>query len=144
MAVMMKLGPIISFLWTLLSLASSLPILAMVLGSAAWNGVNFAVGSYLFLSAGGVAGLLVGFVAAFSRKKLLGWITCVSAGTIAGLSALFACSLLLDRSRGVPLSGPVIIGGVHASMIVFYGVAFVCCCLEALLYFPKTENSPAL
>jgi hypothetical protein len=39
-----------SMVWTLLSFTSALPIVAVCLGSAAWNGVNLAVALYLLLS----------------------------------------------------------------------------------------------
>jgi ABC-type branched-subunit amino acid transport system permease subunit len=112
----------------------------MVLGTAAWNGVNFAVGLYLVLAVGGFVGLFVGLFAAFSSKRPLAWITCVSAGAIAALSAILTFGFLFDPARGVPLSSEILIGSFHPPIIFLYGAAFVCCSIEAALYFPKTRR----
>ena len=130
--------------WTILSIACSFPILAMVLGAAAWGGVNIALGIYLFLATGGIVGLLAGFFAAFSRKVLFAWVTCASAIAVAGLSAIFAGAFLFDRDGSVPLNDPISFGSVHAPILVFYSLALVCSCVEALLYFPKARKMQAL
>jgi hypothetical protein len=111
----------------------------MVLGGAAWNGVNFAVGLYLFLSIGGFLGLFVGLFAAFSSKKPLAWITCASAAAIAVVSAILACGFLFDRVRGVPLNGSIQVGSFPSPIIFLYGLALICCSIEAFIYFPKTQ-----
>jgi len=138
--------PIFYSLWTLLSLGSSLPVLGMIVGSAAWNGVNLAVGLYLFLSLAGVAGLFVGFFAAFSHKMVLAWVTCAGAITLAGLSVILGYGFIFYRvrTRGVPWSDPLYIGGLHAPLIVLYGVTLVCCSAEALLYFRIASKPRAL
>jgi hypothetical protein len=127
----------LSKVWTLLSLTSALPILAVCLGSAAWNGVNFAVALYLLLSIAGVTGLFAGFFAATSRNKLLAWITCASASAIVALSFVFAYSFLCCRTAGVPLSDPLYFGRLHVPLIVLYGAAFLFCSIEALLFVLK-------
>lgn len=127
-------------LWTLVTLASSFPILGIVLGGAAWNGVNFVVGFYLFISIGGFVGLFAGFGAAFSHKRLLAWITCVSAVAIGILSAFFACSFVLTRESDVPLNSPLLIGGFQIPILSLYAAAVICCSIEALLYFPKPKK----
>jgi len=141
---MMKLLPMHRVSWTLLSLASSYPIFGLAVGTAVWGCVNFVAGLYLFLSVGGIVGLLVGFFAAFSHKRLLCWVTCVSAGAIASLSAVFAYGFFVERASGVPLNNPVHYWGIHAPIILFCGAAFVFCSIEALIYFPGTQRLPRL
>jgi hypothetical protein len=130
----------LSVLWTLLSLASAFFIFADALGTAAWCGVNFAGGLYLVLSAGGFLGLFTGFFSAFSRRRVIAWITCSSSLAIATLSAIFALGFILGRTAGVPLSDPIFMGRFSAPILSLYGVAFVCCSVEAALYFPKTRK----
>jgi hypothetical protein len=136
--------PMLSKVWTLLSFTSALPILAVCLGSAAWNGVNFAVALYLLLAVAGVTGLLVGFLAATSRNRLLAWITCASASAIVALSIVFAYSFLCCRTPGTPLNDPLYFGRLHVPLIVLYGAAFLFCSIEALLFILKiTRQEPA-
>jgi hypothetical protein len=123
--------------WTLVSLASSVLILGMVVGLAAWSGINFAVGLYLFFSFGGTIGLFAGFLAAFSTKRLVSWITCVSALAVAGVSGFLGLGFLFYRPPGVPLNSPIFIGGLSVPLLLVYCVALVCCIIEAFLYFPR-------
>lgn len=74
----------------------------MVLGSAAWNGVNFAMALYLFFSIAGFIGLFAGFCAAISRKAVISWLASMSALAILFLSVIFAFGFIFDRSPGVP------------------------------------------
>jgi ABC-type branched-subunit amino acid transport system permease subunit len=113
----------------------------MVVGGAAWNGINFAVAIYLMMSIGGVLGLLAAFPAAFRHNKTYAWITSVSASSIAIVALIFACGFMRSRSRGLQNDSPLYIGGIHAPVIVFYGAAFLCCSIEALLYGTKVWNS---
>jgi len=83
-----KHSPSLLVLWTLLAVGSSFPVLAETLGSAAWNGVNFIACLYLIASIGGTIGLFAGFCSAFSQRKVLKWITFVSALAIITLSAI--------------------------------------------------------
>jgi membrane associated rhomboid family serine protease len=95
---------------------------------------------FLFLSVGSVAGIFAGIFAAFSRKKPLAWITYVSASAMAVLSAILACDLLFDHSRRNPLSKELFIGSFHSPVIFLYGVAFICCSIEALIYLHKAQS----
>jgi hypothetical protein len=52
-AIMPIRSPLLRVLWTLLAVVSSYPVLGVTTGSAAWNGVNFAVCLYLIASAVG-------------------------------------------------------------------------------------------
>ena len=132
--------PMLRVLWTLLTLASSLSVLGMVLGAAAWNGVNLAVCLYLCFSVAGVLGLLAEFFGAFSQMRLLAWITCAGAAMIAGMSVLLAYDFLFSRDPQVPLNSPFFIGSFHEPIIVLYGAALVFSTTEALFYFPKTRK----
>lgn len=140
----MRRSSMVLFLWTLLSLASAYFILGDVLGGAAWNGVNFVVGVYILFSVGGFLGLLAGFGAAFSEKRLFAWVTCLSAAAVAVLSAIFAYGFLFHRTQGVPLNSPLIVGRFHVPIILLYSISLVCCSIEALLYFPKAKKLIAI
>ena len=129
--------PILFAFWTILALASAFPILADCLGTAAWNGVNLAVAFYLVLSIGGFLGLLAGFIAAFSHKRLFAWITCASAVGIVALSIVFASGFLCCRTPGVPLTDPMYFGRLHLPILALDGAAGVVCSVEALLAIAK-------
>ena len=130
-------------LWTLLSLASAFPILGIAIGSAAWSGVNFVVAVYLFLSIGGFVGLLAGLCVAFSPNRPFAWVTSISAAAITAVSAIFAYGFVFDRAREVPWNNPIFIGGFHTPILSLYGIALVCCSIEALLYFPGAKRIKA-
>ncbi len=134
-----KFWSILTLLCTLLSFASSLHILADVLGDAAWNGLNFALSMYLFLSAAGTLGLLLGVFTVFSRKTIFAWITCISAATVAGLSILFGLSFIFGRDTEVPLNSPVYYGHLVIPILALYGIVAVCCSAEAILFFPRNS-----
>jgi len=134
------LRTVLYVLWTLLSLVFAWLILADCLGTAAWCGVNFAVGAYLFWAVGGFLGLFAGLRAIFSSKKVYTWITCISALAIACLSAIFGCGFIFGRDPAVPFTDPLYFGPFHAPIIALYGAAFICCSVEALIYYPKTKN----
>jgi hypothetical protein len=136
----MKSGATLRVLWTLLSLGSAFFVLGLVLGDAAWNGVNFALGLYLVLSVGGLLGILGGFFSVFSHRRVYEWITCAGSATIAGLSAIFAFGFIFSRARGTPLNGPIIIGGVQVPLLLFYGWACLCCAIEAALFYPRVRK----
>lgn len=128
--------------WTLLAVMSSLPVLADTVGSAAWNGVNFVVCLYLIASIAGTIGLMAGFWSAFSQRRFLEWITCISAFAIVALSAIYAAGFIFGRTPGVPLSDPIYFGRYHAPILMFYGAAFFFCVIEALFYFPRKLQVP--
>jgi hypothetical protein len=126
--------------WTFVAVGSSFPILGLTLGLAAWNGVNWAVCLYLIASAGGFIGLLAGFRSAFSARKILRWITCVSALAIISVSVIYASGFIFGRAAGVPLGYTMYSGGsqarLQAPVLAVYAVAILCCLIEALLYIP--------
>jgi hypothetical protein len=126
--------------WTLLSVASAYPIWALTVGSAAWNGVNFAVCVYLIASTGGILGLLAGFWSAFSPRRVPSWTTSASAAAIACLSLVYTAGFIFARDPGVPWNDPFYLGIIHAPLIAFYAAGFVCCSLEALIYFPRIRK----
>src|ERR1700722_15536438 len=114
-------GPAVNFLWTLFSMISAWPVLTFCVGDAAWNGINLALGLCLFLSVGGFLGLLAGFCAALSSRKLYAWITCVSTLAIACLGIFLGCGFIFDRDPAVPFTSPAYFGAFHAPIIVLYG-----------------------
>ena len=123
-------------LWTFLAVVSSFPVLAVTVGSAAWNGVNFVVCLYLIASVGGTICLLAGFCSASSQRKFLRWVTCVGALAVTTLSAIYAAGFVFGRTDGVPLNSPIYFGHFHAPILFLYAVAILCCLVEALLYIP--------
>ncbi len=85
--------------------------------------------------------MFAGFVSAFSRKTVFAWITVASSVVMASLSAIFALGFIFGRTSGVPLSDPLyIIGRFPVPILLLYCVAFLCCAVEAALYFPKTRK----
>ena len=104
-------NPILYSICTLLALVSSFPIWCLVVGGAAWNGVNLVVIVYLLLSTGGLLGLLAGFPAAFIAKRVLAWVTVISATSIALVAAIFAWGFWVSRDRGVPFNSPFFFRG---------------------------------
>lgn len=138
--IMPKRSPVLRVLWTILAAVSSLPVLFNTVGSAAWNGVNFVVCLYLIASVAGTVGLFAGFWSAFSQRRLLEWITCVSALAIVVLSAIYAAGFIFERTPGIPLNDPMYFGRFHAPILMLYCVAFLFCVFEALLYFPRDRT----
>jgi len=138
-----RIRTILYTLWTLLSIGAALFILGDVLGDAAWNGINVAMGIYLLLSIAGVLGLVAGFRAAFYPKGRFALITCISALAIAGLSLLFGLSFLISRTPGVPLSDPMVIAGFSSPIILLYCAVFFICSVEAFLFFPRNRKQQA-
>ena len=139
--IMAKRSPLLQVLWTLLAVGSSVLILFDTLGYAAWNGVNFVMCLYLVASAAGTIGLLAGFCSAFSQRRFLKWVTCVSALAIVALSAIYAAGFIFGRTPGVPLSDQIyLFGRFRTPILLLYGVAFLCCLTEALLYFPRDRK----
>jgi hypothetical protein len=134
--------PLLRVLWTLLAVVSSFPVLVVTIGSA-WNGVNLVVCLYLIASAVGTIGLVAGLCSAFSQWRLLGWITCVGALAIVALSAIYAAEFIFGRTPGAPLGDPMYFDGFHAPVLLLYVVAFLCCLVEALLYFPGNRELEA-
>lgn len=123
-------------LWTFLAVASSFPVWADTVGSAAWNGVNWIVCLYLIASTGGFIGLLAGFWSAFSSRSFPKWVTCFAALAVVVVSAIYAAGFIFTRTAGVPLSEPIYFGSFHPPILVLYAAAILCCLVEALLYFP--------
>jgi len=138
-----KIRTTIYIFWTILSIGSALLIVGDVFGDAAWNGVNIALGIYLFLSIAGLLGLFAGFWATFSPTRPSALITCISALVITGLSLFFGCSFIVSRDRGVPFSAPIYFDGFHVPIIALYGIAFFSCFMEAVLFFPKARKPQA-
>ena len=139
-----RIWPIFYVLWTLVTLFSAWFVLADTLGTTAWGGVNLALSLYLFVSVAGFLGLFVGFCSAFSQKRLLAWITFISAIGVGTLSVLYSLGFLFGRTSGVPLSDPLYRGSFHAPIIVLDGTATFCCLVEALLYLPKTKKPQSM
>ena len=48
-----KSHQVLKTIWTIVAIISAVPILLEVVGIAAWNGVNFALVVYLFVSSAG-------------------------------------------------------------------------------------------
>lgn len=131
---------IFRLLWTVVSLATALPIVGTVLGDAAWNGVNAIMITYLVVSVGSFLGLFLGMFAALFQRKLLTWITCISGLAIAVMSVMLSYGFVFRRAHEVPLTDSLYVAGLHAPTLVFYGAAFICSSIEALLYRPLTRR----
>ena len=128
-----KLRSVLQSLLSFISFLSALPILAMLLGGAAWNGVNFVVILYMVLAATGSLGLLAGTVTAFSNKSVFAWITGISALATFCLSLLFLLSFLFTRDPAVPLNDPMGIGPIQLPTIALYGFALIFCSMVIFL-----------
>jgi hypothetical protein len=128
---------------TFVAFLSALPILADIVGTAAWNSVNFAVAVYLALAFFGTIGLLTGTVTGFFKKPIFAWMTGLSAAAIFCLSLLFLLSFLFSRTEGVPLSDPLIFGSIQTPIIVFYGFAMLCCSVVGVFSLKKIRSKSA-
>jgi hypothetical protein len=95
-------GSILRLLWTAASLATALPIVGMVLGGAAWGGVNAMMITYLLVSMGSFLGLFSGLFAAFSKRTVLSWVTCLSGAGLALMSLVLSYWLPLQPSTLSP------------------------------------------
>lgn len=136
-----KYWPLASLVWTLITFASSLLLLGLTLGDAAWNGINFVLGLYLFLNCAGSLGLIFGCFAAYSEKRALARIAFFGASVVAGLSTIFALGFIFGRTSGVPLNDPFyFFGVVKVPILGFYAFVAACGAIEAVLYFPKTKK----
>jgi hypothetical protein len=122
--------------WTILTLVCSLPILGLTFGTAAWNGVNFAVSLYLVASCLGWIGLLAGTCAVFSSRRLFWWITFVGAMLIAGTGIVYAVGFLWSRDPSDPWNSPFEFATIRAPLLLFYFIAISVCSLEAWIYSP--------
>ena len=139
-----KRHSILLFLWTLLALGSSFPVLGAVVGGAAWGGVNFFVGLYLFMCVAGVIGLFTGLYAAFSRKRFFAWTTCAGALSFVALSVILAAGFIFGRDPSLPLdSGATYFGRFHPPDLVLYVIAIIFSGVEVLLYFPNARKLEA-
>ena len=107
------------------ALVGALWTLADIAGNAAWNGVNFAVGTYLFFGALSVLGLLVALFASWSDHLVFTWIGGLSAATVACLDTLFICGFLFRRDASVPLSDPEEFARIWAPYLLWAGCALV-------------------
>lgn len=132
---------LLRLIWTLISLGPAYLILAFTLGSAAWNGVNLIVGLYLLSSGVGVVGLLFGLWASFSDRRFPAVITIIGATCIAALSVVYAGGFIIERTPGVPLNSPIGVGKIHLPLLAFYGIAFLCCSAEILLFVSRTMRA---
>ena len=47
---------------------------------------------------------------------------------------------LFERTPGIPLNDPMYFGRFHAPILMLYGVAFLLCVFEALLYLPRDRK----
>lgn len=130
--------------WTAIAATSAVPIFFDTLGTAAWNGVNFAMAIYLFVSAAGLLAILAGFCAAFSGKALFHWVSFIGSVSIALLSLTFAASFILSRTPGVPLNDWYEIFGIKAPILAFYATAFGCCSVQALVQFSNGRTRKIL
>ncbi len=130
---MLKDSRLFQIVWTLLSLASAFLIWALTVASAAWNGVNLAVGLYLITSSAGTLGLLAGLCTGSSRARLFDWMNCFSATAMALLSTIYLAGFIFDRDPGVPIGDVIYVNGVPSPLIVIYAAAIIFCSVQALL-----------
>jgi hypothetical protein len=129
--------------WTILAIGTSIPVLADTVGSAAFNGINWAMWFFLIASVGGSIGLFSGFYSAFSRRRVPKWITCVAALAVVSVSAIYSAGFIFGRTAGVPLSDPMYFGSFHLPILLLYAAAILCCVVEALLYCPGDRELKA-
>ena len=123
-----------------LAFVSSVLILMVTLGDAAWNGVNLVMGLYLLLATLGFLGLLISLIAIGSGKSVFLWVAASSATAIGGLSLLFLGGFLFARTPGVPLMNPLIIAGVPIPLIAYFGFVLVCCTSVVVSSLQKLRN----
>src|SRR5438270_2701044 len=81
---------VLKTIWTIVAIISAVPILLEVVGIAAWNGVNFALVVYLFVSSAGVLALIASLCSPWLHSAVFQWITWFGAIGIAGLGLVFA------------------------------------------------------
>jgi hypothetical protein len=117
-------------------------ILALCLGNAAWNGVNFAMTIYLLFSAAGFLGLFAGFRATNPQKRVSSWVTCVSSFIVVCLAAILATSFICCRTPGVPVGEEISFGFLHLPILLPYGWIILCCLIEIVIFIPKTRRLP--
>jgi hypothetical protein len=112
---------------TFLGFLSALPLLAMIGGTAAWNGFNLAVALYIFFGCAGALGLLIGAIGIFSERIVFAWIADTGAVLIACIGLLFLGGFLFGRDKSVPLDSPIYFGGIRAPIVALYCSAVLIC-----------------
>ncbi len=124
-------------MWTLVAIVSAIPILLYVLSYAAWNGVNFAMAVYLFVSSAGLLALAASFCSPCLQKTVFRWISWSGAVGIACLGLVFGAGFVFGRNPEVPWNSGPTIGPIEVPFLAVYGFAVVACAIQAVLQFPS-------
>jgi len=125
-------GLVVQFVWILLALAGALIIMAVVLGDAAWNGVNFVMALYLLFSLGGFLGLVVALITSSSKRPLFVWMAGLSSLAITCEALSFALGFIYGRNPRVLLNEKVGMFGIRGPLLAFYGFSIVSCSVQVL------------
>src|SRR5438270_1806973 len=131
---------VLKTIWTIVAIISAVPILLEVVGIAAWNGVNFALVVYLFVSSAGVLALIASLCSPWLHSAVFQWITWFGAIGIAGLGLVFAAGFAFGRDPQVPWNRSVGIGPIEVPLLALYGFAFASCAIQAVLQFPNRSG----
>ncbi len=127
----------IQAVWMLFPLAGGLIILADALGDAAWNGVNFVMFLYLLLPLVGSVGLIAALAGAISKRPVFAWIGGLSAFAIACVALVFLLGFLFRRDPNLPINESVEMFGIHAPLLLLYGLPIAVCSMQVLLSILK-------
>src|SRR5947209_3573890 len=114
---------VLKTIWTIVAIISAVPILLDVVSTAAWNGVNFALVAYLFVSSAGVLALIASLCSPWLHSAVFQWITWFGAIGIAGLGLVFAAGFAFGRDPQVPWNSSVGIGPIEIPFLALYGFA---------------------
>ena len=127
-------------IWTIVAIVSAVPILGDVLGTAAWNGVNFVMAAYLFVSSAGLLALIASLYSPWSHSAVFRWITWSGAVGIACLGLVFSAGFAFGRDPEVPWNSSMGIGPVEIPLLALYGFAVASCGIQAVLQFPNRSG----
>lgn len=130
---------ILKTIWTLVAIVSAIAVLLDVLGTAAWNGVNFAIVVYLFVSSAGVLALVASLCPPCLRKAVFRWIIWSGAVGIACMGLVFIAGFVFGRDPSVPWNSALKIGAIKIPYLAFYGFVIVSCLIQAVVQFPNRQ-----
>lgn len=112
---------------TFLGFVSALPLLTMIGGTAAWNGINLAVALYILFGCAGALGLLIGAVGVFSGRIVFAWIADAGAVFIACIGLICLSGFLFSRDKSVASDSSIYIAGIKAPLVAVYCSSVLIC-----------------
>ena len=136
----LKSHPVVKTILTIVAIISAVPIWMEVVGTAAWNGVNFAMATYLFVSSAGLLALIASLYSPWSQSAIFRWITWSGAIGIACLGLVFSAGFAFWRDPQVPWNSRVGIGPIEIPALAVYGFAVASCAIQAVLQFPNRSG----